>query len=66
VATKLPVDPDLARSPEVSGERTEEAVVIRAAQGSDVRREQHRAAVLLGTLEWDDSCDYKAERSRRA
>jgi hypothetical protein len=57
VATNLPVDPNLARSPEVSGECTEEAVA---------RREQRRVAELLGTLEWDDACDYKAERSRRA
>jgi hypothetical protein len=64
VATKLPVD--LARLPEVSGERTEEGVVTRAAQGSDARREQHHVAAPFGTLEWDDSFDYKAERSRRA
>jgi hypothetical protein len=29
------------------------------------RREQRRVADLLGKLEWDESFDYNAERSRR-
>ena len=28
-------------------------------------REQRRVAELMGKLEWDDSFDYKAERSRK-
>ncbi len=65
MATNLAIDPDLLdRAVEVSGERTKKAVVTRALQEFIARREQKRIVELFGTLEWDDSFDYKAERSR--
>ena len=66
MATNLAIDPDLLdRAVQVSGEKTKKAVVTRALQEFIARREQRRIADLMGTLEWDESFDYKAERSRR-
>jgi len=65
MATNLAIDPDLLdRAVQVSGEKTKKAVVTRALQEFIARREQRRIADLMGTLQWDESFDYKAERSR--
>ena len=65
MATNLAIDPVLLdRAVEVSGERTKKAVVTKALQEFIARREQKRLIELMGKLEWDDSFDYKAERSR--
>jgi Arc/MetJ family transcription regulator len=67
MATNLAIDPDLLdRALEVSGERTKKAAVTKALQEFIARREQRRVADLFGKFEWDDSYDYKVERSRRA
>lgn len=67
MATNLAIDPDLLeRALEVSGERTKKAAVTKALQEFIARRERRRVAELFGKLEWDDSYDYKAGRSRRA
>lgn len=66
MATNLAIDPALLdRAVEVSGERTKRAAVTRALQEFIARREQRRVVELMGKLEWNDSFDYKAERSRR-
>lgn len=66
MATNLAIDPALLdRAVQVSGERTKKATVTKALQEFIARREQQRVADLLGKLEWDQSFDYKAERSRR-
>ena len=65
MATNLAIDPELLeRAVEVSGERTKKAVVTKALQEFIARRQQRRVAELMGQLEWDDTFDYKAERSR--
>lgn len=65
MATNLAIDPALLeRAVEVSGERTKKAVVTRALQEFIARREQRRVLELLGKLEWDESFNHKAERSR--
>jgi len=65
MATNLAIDPELLeRAVEVSGERTKRAVVTKALQEFIARREQKRVVELMGKLEWDDSFNYKAERSR--
>jgi Bacterial antitoxin of type II TA system, VapB len=65
MATNLAIDPDLLdRAVEVSGERTKKAVVTMALHEFIARREQRRVVELMGKLEWNDSFDYKAERSR--
>ena len=65
MATNLAIDPELLdRAVEVSGERTKKAVVTKALQEFIARREQKRIIELMGKLEWDDSFNYKGERSR--
>ena len=65
MATNLALDPDLLdRALEVSGATTKKAAVTLALQEFIARREQGRLLELMGTLEWDDTYDYKAERSR--
>ena len=65
MATNLAIDLDLLdRAVEVSGERTKEAVVTKAPQEFIARREQKKVIELMGTLEWDDSFNYKVERTR--
>jgi len=66
MATNLALDPDLIeRAVKVSGERTKKAAVTRALEEFITRRSQKRLVDLMGKLEWDESFDYKAERSRR-
>ena len=65
MATNLDIDPDLVEQAlAVSGERTKKAAVTRALQEFIARRRQKRVLELMGQLEWDNSFDYKAERSR--
>ena len=62
MATNLAIDPELLdRAVEVSGERTKKAVVTKALQEFIARREQKKVVELMGTLEWDDSFNYKVE-----
>lgn len=66
MATNLSLDPDLIdRALKVSDERTKKAAVTRALEEFIARRSQKRIVELMGKLEWDNSFDYKAERSRR-
>lgn len=65
MATNLSIDPDLIeRALEVSGEKTKKAAVTKALQEFIARRRQKRLRELFGTLEWDETYDYKAERER--
>jgi Arc/MetJ family transcription regulator len=66
IATNLDIDPALIEQAlAVSGERTKKSAVTRALQEFIARRRQKRILELMGRLEWDDSFDYKAERTRR-
>jgi hypothetical protein len=42
-----------------------QAAVTRALREFIARREQRQLAELFGKLEWDDSFDHNAERSRQ-
>ena len=65
MATNLALDPDLIeRAVKVSGEKTKKAAVTRALEEFITRRSQKRLVDLMGKLEWDESFDYKRERSR--
>ena len=65
MATNLSIDPKLIdRALEVSGERTKKAAVTKALEEFIARRRQKRILELMGKLEWDNSFDYKSERSR--
>ncbi len=63
-----PVDRSLIlldRALEVSGERTKEAAVTKALQEFIAAAPAESGLLeLIGKLEWDESFDYKAERSR--
>jgi hypothetical protein len=65
MATNLSIDPELLdRALQVSGEKTKKAAVTKALQEFIARRRQKRLLDLMGKLEWDETYDYKAERSR--
>lgn len=66
MATNLSIDPRLIeKALEVSGERTKKAAVTKALQEFIARRQQRQILKLMGKLEWDESYNYKKERSRR-
>jgi hypothetical protein len=66
MATNLALDPDLLdRALAVGGQNSKKATVTLALQEFIARRAQEGIIDLMGSLEWDDSFDYKAERSRR-
>jgi Arc/MetJ family transcription regulator len=66
MATNLSLDPALINEAlKVSGERTKKAAVTRALQEFIARRKQKHLLDLMGKLEWDDSYNYKNERTRR-
>lgn len=66
MATNLALNPDLVeRALKVSGEKTKKAAVTLALEEFIARRSQRRLMDLMGKLEWDESFDYKSERSRR-
>lgn len=65
MATNLSLDPKLLdQAVKVGGERTKKAAVTRALEEYIARRKQKHFLDLMGKLEWDQSFDYKAERSR--
>ena len=65
MAPYLSIDPELIeRAFELSGERTKKAAVARALREFIARREQARVPELFGSLDWLETYDYKAERSR--
>ncbi len=65
MTTRVALDPDLLeRAFALSGESTRKAAVTLALQEFIARREQLGLLDLFGTLEWDDSFDYKGERTR--
>ncbi len=65
MAPNLSIDPDLIQQAlELSGERTKKAAVTKALQEFIARRRQKRLLDLVGKLEWDSSCDYKADGKR--
>ena len=65
MATNLSLDPDLIdRALDLSGEHTKKAAVTRALEEFIARREQKHLLEQTGNLKWDNSFDYKAERSR--
>ncbi len=65
MATNLAIDQELLeRAVRVSGEKTKTAAVTLALREFVARREQARLIELFGSLEWDPTFDYKAERSR--
>jgi Arc/MetJ family transcription regulator len=66
MATNLGLDAELLnRALAVSGVRTKKEAVTIALREFIARREQARIVDSFGTLDWDDSYDYKADRRGR-
>jgi Arc/MetJ family transcription regulator len=66
MARNVSIDSDLLDEAfKVSGERTKKAAVTKALQEFIARRRQKGLLDLFGKLEWDPTCDHKAERMRR-
>lgn len=66
MATNLALDPELLNHAlAVSGARTKKEAVTIALREFIARREQARIVDSFGTLDWDDSYDYKADRRGR-
>ncbi|MHA7985123.1 type II toxin-antitoxin system VapB family antitoxin [Rathayibacter sp. CAU 1779] len=66
MATNLAIDPELLdRAVRVGGEATKKATVTVALEEYIARRERARIVEAFGTLDWDPSYDYKADRSAR-
>jgi hypothetical protein len=64
--SNLSLDPGLIEmAVEVGGERTKKAAVTRALQEYTARRSQKHLLELMGKLEWSESLECKAERSRK-
>jgi hypothetical protein len=67
MGTNLAIEPELPEpAVRVSGERTKKAAVTKALHEFIARREQRRAAELLGKFDCDSDFEYKAEPTRRA
>ena len=65
MAADLLIDPELLqRALDVSGAETMAAAVTLALREFIARREQAGDLDLFESLEWDESFDYKKERSR--
>lgn len=63
MATNLDLDPSLVEDAlRVSGKRTKREAVTDALVEYVTRRTQGDLADLFGTLDWDESYDYKADR----
>lgn len=65
MTTNLALDPKLLdRALKVSGQKTKKATVTLALEEFIAKRSQKKILDLMGKLEWDESYDHKAERSR--
>jgi len=63
MATNLAIDPQLLNDAQaVSGLKTKKEAVTVALQEFIARRAQAKAVESFGTLQWDESYDYKADR----
>ncbi|NUR97037.1 MAG: type II toxin-antitoxin system VapB family antitoxin [Kribbellaceae bacterium] len=66
MATNLAIDPRLLdEALAVSGMRTKKEAVTVALQEFIARRAQARLVDSFGTLDWDESYDYKQDRRSR-
>ena len=65
MATNPGIDPQLLEKVlAIRGQKTKKATVNRALREVIACRAQERLLDLFGSLDWDDDCDYKRERTR--
>ncbi|MGO1592382.1 MAG: type II toxin-antitoxin system VapB family antitoxin [Ancrocorticia sp.] len=66
MATNLAIDPALLEAAyEVGGMRTKKETVTIALEEFIAKRNRGKIVELFGTIDWDDSFDYKAARKQR-
>ncbi len=66
MATNLAIDPALLDAAyEIGGMPTKKQTVTVALEEFIARRNRAKIVELFGTIEWDDSFDYKAARRAR-
>lgn len=66
MATNLAIDPELLEHAlAVSGARTKKEAVTIALREFIARREQAKIVDSFGTLDWEESYEYKADRRSR-
>lgn len=66
MATNLAIDPQLLdEALAISGARTKKEAVTIALREFVARRAQAKIVDSFGTLDWDDSYDYKEDRRSR-
>ncbi|MDN5852191.1 MAG: type II toxin-antitoxin system VapB family antitoxin [Actinomycetia bacterium] len=66
MATNLAIDPQLLEDAlAVSGARTKKETVTMALREFIARRARADLVTSFGSLDWDDSYDYKADRRSR-
>jgi len=66
MATNLAIDDRLIEEArEVGGHKTKKEAVTAALQEYIKRRKQMEIVSLFGTIDWDPTYDYKAERWRK-
>ena len=59
------IDPELLeKALKIGGEKSKRETVNKALREFIAKREQKQMQEIFGKLDWDDSCDHKAERSR--
>lgn len=64
--TNLDIDPELLKKAlAIGGEKTKKATVNHELREFIAGRSQKKLLDLFGTLDWDDSYDYKRERVRK-
>lgn len=66
MATNLAIDPELLnRALAAGGLGTKKETVTAALHEFIARRDRAKITELFGTIDWDETYDYKAERSIR-
>ena len=66
VATNAEIDPELIKAAlSLGGKRSKRAVIDEALREYVLRRQQRDVIKLFGSIDYDESYDYKKQRSRR-
>ena len=66
MATNVEIDPELIKAAlSLGGKRSKRAVIDEALREYVLRRQQRDVIKLFGSIDYDESYDYKKQRSRR-
>lgn len=66
MATNLAIDDKLLQeAKDISKKKTKKAVVTEALEEYIQRRKQFKITRLFGSIDYDESCDYKEQRRKK-